>query len=327
METKFGFIKLTVLEFENWINNLRVGRTITKVQQHHTYSPSYIHFKGSNHFDLQKAMKNYHVTHNGWNDIGQHFTIFPDGTVLTGRSLEKSPACITGQNAQSICIESLGNFDINGDNMNNVQSDAIVKITAMLCKRFGISINSNSIVYHHWFNLSTGERNNGTKNNKSCPGTNFFGGNKVSDCETNFLPLLRKFNSTTSFESSVVVDRYVVVNTKTLNVRTGASASSPIASGRGSATLGSILRVFEEENGWLKISKSQSHWISGKYTLPVLKATVKADVLNVRSGNHSSFPKIGSFQRGEEVFIVEEKNGWCRVNMDEKWVSKAYLIF
>ena len=64
-------------------------------------------------------MKAYHVTYNGWNDIGQHFTIFPDGLILTGRSLEKSPACIYGQNANAICIENLGNFDLGGDQMRN----------------------------------------------------------------------------------------------------------------------------------------------------------------------------------------------------------------
>lgn len=328
MEIKFGFTKLNLREFESWIKNLKVGRTIFKVQQHHTYSPSYVHFKGNNHFELQRGMKNYHLTHNGWSDIGQHFTIFPDGSILTGRSLEKSPACITGQNANSICIESLGNFDINGDAMSQIQKDSIVAVTALLCSRFSLTITSNSIVYHHWFNLSTGERNNGTKNNKSCPGTNFFGGNKVIDCESNFLPLLKQKISGISVNPvSNSNFRYVVVATKSLNVRNSYSSTSNKVADRNEVLLGSVLRVFEEKNGWLKISNSLEHWVSGKFTTEVSRATVNSDTLNVRSGPNVSFAKIGSYLKGEEIFVIEEEKGWCKISMDEKWVSKKYLNF
>lgn len=96
MDTKYGFVRMNLAEFENWISNFRVGRTVMKIQQHRTFIPSYIHFTGMNHFDWQLAMKKYHVNENGWADIGQHFTIFPDGEIVTGRSMETSPACIRG---------------------------------------------------------------------------------------------------------------------------------------------------------------------------------------------------------------------------------------
>jgi SH3-like domain-containing protein len=328
MQTKLGFTKMTIAEFEQWIKNLKIGRTILKVQEHHTFSPSYIHFKGSNHFELQQGMKNHHVNHNGWDDIGQHFTIFPDGTILTGRSMEKSPACITGQNANAICIENLGNFDTDGDTMTDLQKEAIVQVTALLCKRFGLAVNSNSIVYHHWFDLKTGARNNGTKNNKSCPGTNFFGGNKVQDCETHFLPLVRaKLAGTVVAPQAVQLIKYGVVTAKTLTVRVNSSPTSNKATDRVSIALGAVIRVFKEQDGWLKISNSQEHWVSGKFIITVKKAVVNADTLNVRSGSDASFPKIGSYLKGEEVFVVEEKKGWCKVSMDEKWVSKQFLTF
>ena len=66
-------------------------------------------------------MKNHHVNHNGWRDIEQYFSIFPDGTILTGRSLEQSPAYIIRQNANSICMKNVRNFDIGGDNMTLAQ--------------------------------------------------------------------------------------------------------------------------------------------------------------------------------------------------------------
>jgi hypothetical protein len=178
MKTQNGFTLMNVHEFVQWFTNIRIARTILYLQQHHTFSPNYSLFNGTNHFSLQKSMKNHHVNVNGWSNIGQHFTIFPDGMVMTGRGLETSPACIYNRNANSICIENLGNFDNGNDQMTMEQKEAIVKVTAAICNKLAIPINTDKIVYHHWFRLTDGLRNNGAGGNKSCPGTNFFGGNK-----------------------------------------------------------------------------------------------------------------------------------------------------
>ena len=316
---------MTLSEFRQWLKNIRVSRTIIKIQQHHTYIPSYIHFTGSNHFECQKAMKDYHINNNGWADIGQHFTIFPDGYVLTGRSIEKSPACITGQNGNTICIENLGNFDLGGDIMTEVQKQSIVEVTALLCTKFNIPVSTYYIVYHHWFNLSTGARNNGSGKNKSCPGTDFFGGNKVIDCQQNFLPLVaEKLSSTIKTDISDVL-KYVCVNTNTLNVRIQPNASSSKAPERATVQLGAILRVYGEQDGWLKISNRDSHWVSARYTIKVKRATVSATVLNVRTGPRTSYPKTTSLTKGEVVFITEPHNNWSKIALEDKWVSKQYL--
>jgi len=136
IKTRFGFTLLSLIEFDQWIKNQQVGRTIRFVQQHHTWKPSYQNFNGNNHFEIQNGMKNTHVGNNGWMDIGQHFTIFPDGLICTGRGLENSPACIYMNNLSAMCIENVGNFDDGGDIMTQAQADAIVQITASLCKRF-----------------------------------------------------------------------------------------------------------------------------------------------------------------------------------------------
>jgi SH3-like domain-containing protein len=328
METKYGFAKMTISEFESWIAKLRIGRTILKIQQHHTYIPSYIHFSGNNHFERQLAMKNHHVNQNGWQNIGQHFTIFPDGIVMTGRSLEKSPACITNQNANSICIENFGNFDLNGDVMTTAQKGAIIAVTAALCKKFNLLVNSQSIVYHHWFRLDNGFRNNGAGGNKSCPGTNFFGGNKEQDCSANLLPLVEaKLNGVTIKTDDTAILKYVVVTANHLNIRTQPKAAAPKATDRKPAIVGAILRVYGQQNNWYKISNSQSHWVSARYTDGVKRATVSATFLNVRSGAGINFPKVGSITKGEEVFISKEVNNWCQIIMEERWVSKDYLKF
>jgi hypothetical protein len=328
MESKYGFLKMTMAEFGSWIQSQRIARTILTVQQHHTWSPNYTHFNGSNHFERQQAMKNHHVRNNGWSDTGQHFTSFPDGTILTGRSLEATPACIFGANRDSICIEHLGNFDKEGDIMTNEHRLAIIQMTAILCDKFKLPVNTFSIIYHHWFELSTGKRNNGIGGNKSCPGTNFFGGNKVEDCMTNFLPLVQQQMQGTPIPNPPVgIKKYVAVAASLLNVRTAAKNSASKAQDREAVQLGAILRVYEESDGWLKISKSQSHWIFGKFTTDVKRATVNANVLRVRSGPGIEFAVVDDLMKSEEVFISTVKGDWAKISLEEKWLSKSFLDF
>lgn len=325
MTKKFGFIKMNIQEFEVWISSIRIARTVLTIQHHHTFNPSYSLFSRSNHYELQQAMKNFHINYNGWAAIGQHFTTFPDGSVLTGRSLEISPACITGQNANAICIEHLGNFDAGKDVMTIAQRETIIRMTARLCNRFNLQVNTNTIVYHHWFDLNTGQRNNGTRNNKSCPGTAFFGGNKLHNCITNFLPLISKHTPVQAPNNNLL--KYALVTAAALNIRSKPDAASPKVIDRKAASFGAVVRVYQEQNGFYKISNTQQHWIMAKYTVKVRRATVKAETLNVRSGPGKSFDKVGSYSKGQELFIVKEENGWCRAAMDDKWISKDFLIF
>ena len=325
MKTKYGFTLFSIQEFENYIKNLKVGRTVLYIQQHHTYSPNYNLCTNSNQLELQKGMKNHHVNTNGWSDIGQHFSTFPDGSIATGRSIESSPACIYGFNSNAICIENVGNFDTGNDVMTLLQKETIIKMTAILCTKFNIPVSSDRIVYHHWFNLSSGERNNGTGGNKSCPGTAFFGGNKVADCENNFLPLVQNVINRMPSPTTISILEYRIITANEWNVRTLHSATSAKASDRDAIPLGSVLRIFEEKNGWYKISSSSSHWISGRYTQKVTRATVNANTLNIRNGAGMDFSIVGSLVKGTEIFITEEKNGWCKIGLDTKWVKDTFV--
>lgn len=78
--------------------------------------------------------------------------------------------------------------------MPQIQKDAIIKYVAILCKHFKLTPSANTIVYHCWYN-SKGKKLNdyvAGKSCKTCPGTNFFGGNTFNAYITNFLPLVTK---------------------------------------------------------------------------------------------------------------------------------------
>jgi hypothetical protein len=181
-----------IQEFIEWIDSKYVKRIITTIQNHHTYSPSYKHFKGANHLALLKGIESYHINNNGWSAIAQTFTTFPDGKIAICRDINMIPAGIKGSNKNGICIEHLGNFDTGKDVITNEHRETILALNAILCKKFYLDISTANIVYHHWYDLITGKRMNGEGVTKSCPGTAFFGGNKVADAEKSFIPLIQK---------------------------------------------------------------------------------------------------------------------------------------
>lgn len=325
MEKKYGFTLLEPTEFDAWIKAQNVARTVLYIQQHHTYIPAYEHFKGNNHFELQRSMQNVHTVVNGWMDIAQHFTIFPDGRIATGRSLEKTPAGILGFNAYAICIESIGNFDTDGDVMRQEQRNAIIKITASLAKRFNIPVNTDRIVYHHWFDLGTGVRTNGTGATKSCPGTGFFGGNNVADAQKNLLPQVQAaLQGIPGSFPALTVKMYGTVTATSLNIRNAPSAAARKIN---AAAYGAVLRIYETKNGWHRISATKQEWVYGIYVARVERGTVNTANLNVRSGPGAQHSKVGALFLNQEVFVYETIDTWVRISEDQNWVSRNYLTF
>lgn len=196
IETVANYKSFNINEFKNYIDSLNITRKITRVQLHHTYSPSYAHFKGDNHVSLQNGMRNYHVNNNGWSDIAQHFTIFPDGVIMTGRNLNTMPAGIANANSGAICIECVGNFDVGGDIMTDVQKNAIVGTVKILLDKFGLKAESG-VTYHAWWSSDGRELGDYVKGHsvKTCPGTNFFGGNSLTAYEKNLMPLIKNYGA------------------------------------------------------------------------------------------------------------------------------------
>ena len=189
-----NFLRFDKDTFESYINKLNVNRKIKLIQLHHTYSPSYSQFNGSNHEEMQKGMRNYHVNVKGWSDIAQHFTVFPDGVIMTGRSLETNPAGIYGANTGAICIECVGDFD--KDIMTEAQKTAVVAAVKILLDKFKLTA-EDGVTYHAWWSSDGRELGDYVKGHsaKTCPGTKFFGGNTLTAYERNLMPLIKSYKS------------------------------------------------------------------------------------------------------------------------------------
>jgi hypothetical protein len=191
MKQQGKFLLLTINEFDNWLKGLVLVRKIKLVQNHHTWLPDYSTFnKSKEHFKLLASMEKFHLER-GFSEIAQNLTTFPDGLIAICRSFETIPAGIKGANQFGICMEHIGNFDLAKDSMTAAHRNTIIKVNSLLCKKFGLTPSTDTVVYHHWYDLTTGKRvPNGSPNTKTCPGTNFFGGNTLQACKKNLIPLL-----------------------------------------------------------------------------------------------------------------------------------------
>ncbi len=197
---------MNINEFSLWLDSEKVTRGIKYIQLHHTFSPSYKHFK-NNHIELHENMKSYHVKTNGWADIAQNITIFPDGKIIVGRPLNKAPAGIYGANKNGICIECVGNFD-SCDEMTSSQKEAIIGTIKALLNKFNLTA-EKAVTYHAWWSAkgkNLGDYVKG-KSVKSCPGACFFGGNKRADFEKNLLPLLKEDDIEVLLKAGIITNK------------------------------------------------------------------------------------------------------------------------
>ena len=328
MKTGYGFTEFeNIKEFEDWLNKQKVNRTINKLQVHHMYEPSYDNWASDNALRRQNNIRSYHKNTNKWADIAQHFSIFPDGHIVTGRSLNSNPAGIKGWNTGAICVEIYGDFDKGRDIMNSTQKDAIIACYALLAKKFNISINSNSIRPHCWFTASgtyLGDYNK-SKSAKSCPGTNFMGyGNTKSAFEKFYSDIKNygKSNSTsTNSVTETVINQEGLVNASTLNVRSGPGTNySKIGSLKNNTKVSIVAKY---SNNWLKIKFNNGYgyvsgdyidnikniftkWENGDYNCKV-RATAN---LNLRTGRGTDHKIITTIPKGTIFEVGYVYNNW-----------------
>ncbi len=264
MQKKDKYILFSLAEFDGWLSETGIDRAIRLIQNHHTYIPGYKHFTGNNHFQLLEGMERAHIER-GFSEIAQNLTTFPDGSIAVCRPIDKIPAGIKGANQTGICIENLGNFDDNGDVLSGQHRESIIKLNVLLCRKFALTPDSSTIVYHHWYDLNSGSRTNGTGVTKSCPGTNFFGGNTVLSAETNFIPLVSEsLLSLTAGLNNVTTTplRTAEVKAARLNVRRAPDTLSSIVA---VLNKGAMVHVYEERGKWFRIHPSEQHWVFGRH--------------------------------------------------------------
>ena len=84
-------------------------------------------------------VKRWH-TAKGWSDIGYHFVCRLDGTIETGRPIERMGAHVRGYNAHTVGIAYVGGTDANGkpaDTLTQAQYAAIVRLVEELRGSYG----------------------------------------------------------------------------------------------------------------------------------------------------------------------------------------------
>ena len=249
MKKEFGFILFdNINEFEKYLNNEKVTRKISRLQVHHMSLPNYHTwnttdkkiYKNNRELGRTKALDDFGKNKWHYKDcnnhyIAQHFNIFPNGKITTGRSLNSKPIGITGWNDYAICVEIYGDFD--KDIMTSSQRESVIALYALLCKKFNLKPSTTTIRAHCW--ITSGGTYLGdyykNKSAKTCPGTNFmnFGNSRLAFIN-NFYPLIEKYlaNHNTNKDTAKNIKLVKNKSKEKLNIR-----SSPNWNGKIIATL------------------------------------------------------------------------------------------
>ena len=109
MKTQNGFTLLEKpSEIGAWLKKQKVTRKITRLQVHHMDMPSYSTWEKTDkkvfsepHFGRTQSLDSYGKSKWRYSDghghyIAQHFNVFPDGKITTGRHLNSTPIGIRG---------------------------------------------------------------------------------------------------------------------------------------------------------------------------------------------------------------------------------------
>ena len=100
-------------------------------------------YEGKTAQEKVNEIRRWHVQDNGWSDIGYHYVIDRDGTVVTGRPIERVGAHVSGRNTNSVGICLIGGhggseFDSFTDHYTKNQEVALRKLIADLKAKHSI---------------------------------------------------------------------------------------------------------------------------------------------------------------------------------------------
>jgi hypothetical protein len=275
METQNGFTLMKgAKEISEFLRGKKISRNIDKLQLHHMGMPNYNTWEKTDkrlfvepHFGRTQSLNDY--GRKTWGDkdergkyIAQHFNVFPDGYITSGRSLNNTPIGIKGWNTGAVCIEIYGDFDKGKDEMTPEQKKSVIELVGELCKHFKIAPSENTTRYHGWFNNDGDYLGNyiPTRSRKTCPGTNFFGGNTMDAYKKNFLPLIKNYITPPVVKKEVIYK--VEITADTLNIRVKPNTKSNIT---GSVKKGDVFTIVKTDGDWGYL-KSGAGWIHLGYT-------------------------------------------------------------
>lgn len=302
MKTQSGFTLLeTEKEFKEWLDKQHPTRKITRLQVHHMALPDYSTWNNTDkrvygdNRELGRTLaldaygkQTWHSSDGYGHYIAQHFSIFPNGKITTGRHLNSTPIGIAGWNTNAICIEIYGNFDKGQDIMTKEQKKAVIFVYALLAKKCNIPITSTYIRPHAWFTSG------GTclwnyypgKSRKSCPGTNFMGfGNTKKAFENNFYPLLKaykygeeiKTSNENETKNKTIEDKKAynvqarVINCTTLNVRNARpDKNGNLGKVKFALKKGEIVTIGYSLNGWVSVYTDTDYGFVNKKYLEII---------------------------------------------------------
>ena len=284
MKTQNGFTLFEkTSEIGPWLKKQNVTRRITRLQVHHMDLPNYSTWEKTDkkvfdepHFGRTESLNSYGKSKWGYSDghgkyIAQHFNVFPDGKITTGRHLNSTPIGIRGWNTNAICIEIYGDFDKGKDVMTAAQKKAVIALYGELCKRFKIKPSTSTIRPHCWFTargIYLGKYDP-SRSAKTCPGTNFMG---YGCSTTGFAKFIKEVKAYVDGEESKEVvkekpkdeksEGIYRVRTDELNVRKGPGVNFEKTN---EVHKGDAFTIVEINGNWGKL-KSGIGWINLSYT-------------------------------------------------------------
>jgi len=133
------------------------NRRVWRVDMHHTFHPSHADYDGE---ACIARMCKFHVETRKWDDIAQHVSIAPDGTIWTGRDWNKTPASVGGVlNQGAFMFEAIGNFDAGHDRLDGEQLKSVVTVIRAVQRRFRLP--PEALLFHREVPVTA----------KTCPGT------------------------------------------------------------------------------------------------------------------------------------------------------------
>ena len=285
MKTQNGFTLFEkTSEIGPWLKKQNVTRRISRLQVHHMDLPNYSTWEKTDkkvfdepHFGRTQSLNDYGKKTWNYSDghgkyIAQHFNVFPDGKITTGRHLNSTPIGIRGWNTNAICIEIYGDFDKGKDVMTAAQKKAVIALYGELCKRFKIKPSTSTIRPHCWF--TAGGTYLGTynpyKSAKTCPGSNFWGKGCSKDGFAWFIQDVKNYiygnKETDSQPDTGSFKRYIAKPTvDDLNCRKGAGVEYDAECTINKDVAITIVDEVKAKDGGIWLKAKSGYYVNKKY--------------------------------------------------------------